>query len=179
MSAAPSNPASNGGGVKRRRWIWIVLIASLALNLLFVGFMAGSWWRHGGPGERHKIITGAVEKLMQDLPQAKKDHAAALLKRHRETIKPVRQQIREAKNAAKEALLTEPYDEEKVKAALLRFREIRALRHESQHRMLLDLLKELNLEEREKLLNNIRAGFRARWRNRARSESGSGQSNRP
>lgn len=156
--------------MKRRRWIWIVLIASLALNLLFVGFVAGSWWRHGGPGGRHQIITGSVEKLMQDLPPAKREHASALLKQHRETVKPARQQIKEAKKAAKEALLTEPYDEEKVKAALSRFREIRSLRHESQHNMLLGLLKELNLEEREKLLNNIRAGFRARRHNRGRPE---------
>lgn len=146
-----------------RRWVWPVLIVSLALNLLFVGLMAGSWWRHGGPhGSRNEVFVTAIEQLMKDLPQAKQDRATQLIEEYREAMKSFRDDSKAARDGAKDAVLTEPYDEEKVTRALSRFREIRNGQHEARHAMILGLLKELSLKEREQLLENIRAGFRAR-----------------
>lgn len=170
MTADPNKSDANGGSPKTRRWVWPLLVISLALNLLFVGLMAGSWLRHGGSGGRNKVFTGAIERLMQDLPEAKREHAAQLLERHREFIKPVRQQLRDARKAAKDAILLEPYDAAKVDVALARFREIRTSQHESMHTMIEELLKDLNLEERTMLLEHIRSGFRSRWRHRGKSE---------
>ena len=153
MTTKPGHTESGADTPKRRRWVLPVLVVSLALNLLFVGLVAGSWWRHGPSGSRDRIITGAVERLMQDL-----------LKQHRESVRPVRQQLRDARDAAKEAVLTEPFDEAKVQAALARFREIRTSQHKSMHAMVMDLMKQLTLEERKELLNHIQAGFRSRWR---------------
>lgn len=170
MSPGSQNVDANDGAPKKRRWLWPLLIVSLALNLLFVGLMAGNWWRHGGHGGRNKVFTGAIEKLMQDLPEAKRDHAATLLNRHREEVRPLRQQLRDARKTAKDAVLTEPYDAAKVEAALARFREIRTSQHKSMHNMIMDLLKDLNLEERKKLLDHIRAGFKSRWRRRGSKE---------
>lgn len=164
MTTKPGHAESGADTPKRRRWVLPVLVVSLALNLLFVGLVAGSWWRHGPSGSRDRIITGAVERLMQDLPEDKRGHAAQLLKQHRESVRPVRQQLRDARDAAKEAVLTEPFDEAKVQAALARFREIRTSQHKSMHAMVMDLMKQLTLEERKELLNHIQAGFRSRWR---------------
>jgi uncharacterized membrane protein len=155
-------------GTGRWRWLWVVLIFSLALNLLFVGLVAGNWWMHGGPrNARYHVLTGAVEKLMQDLPDAKRKQAAELLEQHRQNVSTLRQQLRDTRKSAKDAVLTEPYDEEKVAAALSRFREIRTGQHQSMHTMMLGLMKNLSLEERKQLLAHIRAGFRqrgGRWR---------------
>jgi uncharacterized membrane protein len=159
--------APGGQPDKRRapRWLWVVLILSLALNLLVIGIVAGSWWRHGGPRDhRDRIFTGAIERLMKDLPEAKRQHARDLLERHRQAVSPIRGELREARKNAKEAVLTEPYDEAKVKAALARFREIRLSQHQSMHDMMLGLLKDLTLKERKQLLDHIREGFRKRWR---------------
>lgn len=166
MSADPVGE-SNGAGRRTPRWIWVLLVCSLALNLLVVGLFAGSWWKHRGPdGGRYHVFTGAIERLMEDLPEAKRNHAAELVARYRESEKPLRNDRREARRAAKDAILTEPYDEQTVAAALARFREIRSGQHESMHMMMQGLLKELTLEERKKLLDYIRAGFRQRWRGR-------------
>ncbi|MFQ5625389.1 MAG: periplasmic heavy metal sensor [Methyloligellaceae bacterium] len=157
-------------GQKKRRWLWPLLIISLGLNLLFVGLVAGRIWTHGyggHPAARNRILTGAVERLMKDLPEAKRQHARELLRRHRESVKPVRQQIRKARRAAKDAVLTEPYDEAKVAKALALFREIRTGQHQSIHGMMMALMMDLSLEERKQLLDHIRAGFRhhrRRWR---------------
>lgn len=166
MSVAPESGNAIDAPPRTRRWVWPLLIISLALNLLFVGLMAGSLWRHGGPGGRHKVFTGAVEKLMKELPEEKRTIAANLLDQHREGLRPVRQQLREARKAAKEAVVTEPFDKQKAESALSRFREIKTSQHESMHTMIMGLLTELNLEERNKLLENIQAGFKARRRHR-------------
>ncbi len=164
-----SDTASNNktGNPKKRRWLWPLLIISLGLNLLFVGLVAGRMWMHGGGSDgRHRIFTGAVEKLMKDLPETKQQHAGELLKRHRTTVRELRKQIREHRRATKDAVLTEPYDEARVAKAFARFRELRTGQHQSMHTMMLGLLKGLTLKEREELLNHIRASFRNRWRHR-------------
>ena len=164
MTTKPGHAGSGADTPKRRRWVLPVLVVSLALNLLFVGLIAGSWWRHGPSASRDRIITGAVERLMQDLPEDKRSHAAQLLKQHRESVRPVREQLRDARAAAKEAVHADPYTEVKIQAALARFRDIRTSQHESMHAMVMDLMKQLTLEERKELLNLIQAGFRSRWR---------------
>lgn len=168
MSKTPSS-SSTGKPTepRKRRWLWPVLIVSLSLNLLFIGLVAGRMLTQDDRGGRQRIFTGAIEKLMQDLPEAKRLHAGELLKKHRETVKTARRDLREARRNAREAVLTEPFDEAKVSAALARFREIRSVSHQSMHDMMLGLMKELNLEERKKLLSYIREGFRkrrGRWR---------------
>ena len=152
---------------KKRRWLWPVLIISLGLNLLFVGLVAGRIWMHGfggHDGSRYRIFTGAVEELMKNLPDAKRQRASELLDRHRAMVRDLRMQKREQRRAAEEAVLTDPYDEEKVAKVLARFREISIKQHQSMHTMMLGLLENLTLKERKELLNNIITGFKYRGR---------------
>ena len=174
---ADGKAAKKPDGSGKRRWLWPLLIVSLALNLLFVGVVVGRIWIHGGrPVAHERIFTGAIERLMKDLPEAKRQTASELLAHHREQVRTLRKQIRDARSAARDAVLSEPYDEDRVAKALARFREIRAGQHQSMHDMIMALLKGLSLEERKQLLHHIRAGFRhhrGRWRHsdKARSES--------
>jgi uncharacterized membrane protein len=121
------------------------------------------WMHGGGPGARHRVFTGAVEALMKDLPDAKREHAGELLKSHRSRVSQLRKQLRQHRRTAKDAILTDPYDEAKVADTLARFRELRTGQHQSMHTMMMGLMKDLTLKEREQLLNHIRAGFRHRW----------------
>lgn len=170
-----ADPVGGDKAVGRRtsRWLRIVLILSLAINLLIAGVVAGRWWMHGRPhGPGQHPFTAAIERLMKDLPEAKREHAGELLKHHRDTVRPLRELSREAREGAREAILTDPYDEAKVKTAFDRFRDIRQTRRQSTRDMMLGLMRELNLEERKKLLNYIRAGFRKRWRGRRPGNDG-------
>lgn len=172
MNASAENSGGTPGNGRGRRWLWPVLTVSLALNLLFVGLMAGSWWRHGGPkGGRNQVFVGAIEQLMPELTQEKKDHAAQLIEQYHAAMKSFRGDLKSARDGARDAILIDPYDEEKVTVALARFREIRNGQHEARHTMFLELMKELSLKERQQLLDNIRAGFRARWGDRKSRKS--------
>ncbi len=160
---ADARTRKKAGEPKKRRWLWPLLIVSLGLNLLFVGLIAGRMWTHGGSRSApHRIITGAVEEFMKELPDAKRQHAGDLLKRHRTTLRQLRKQIRQERRAVKDAVLTDPFDAAKVGEVFARFREIRTGQHQSMHTMMIELLKNLTLKERERLVNQIHAGFRHR-----------------
>ncbi len=154
-------------GEKKRRWLWPLLIISLGLNLLFVGLVAGRIWSHGYGGRAmapNRIFTGAIEKLMNNLPDAKRRRATGILKRHRATVRPLRKQIREARRAAEAVILADTYNEERVAQALGQLRTIEIGKHQSMHTMMMDLLKDLTLNERRELVKLIHAGFRHRRR---------------
>jgi len=158
-------------GQKKRRWLWPLLIISLGLNLLFVGLVAGRIWTHNFGGHhaaRNHILAGAVESVIKDLPEAKRQDASALLERYRASVEPLRKQIREARRAAKSAVLAEPYDAEKVAQALGRLRDIKTGMHHSLHSMMMGIMKDLTLKQRQEMVNRIRAGFkhhhRGHWR---------------
>ncbi len=157
-------------GQKKRRWLWPLLIVSLGLNLLFVGLVAGRLWKHGYGGRaaaHNQIVTGAIEKLMKDFPEAKRQRTSELLRRHRAFVRPLRGQIKEARKAVKAAALADPYNEEKLAGALRRLRELQSGMHQSLHMTMMGLMKDLTLEERRELVNNIRAGLKHRrghWR---------------
>ena len=154
---------------KKRRWIWPLLIISNGFNLLFVGMVAGRIWTHGYDGHdegRYRIFTGAVEELMKNLPDDKRLRARDLLMRHRETVRQLRKRKQEERLAAEKAVLSEPYDEAKVAEVLAHFREISGKQHKSMHNMMIGLLKNLTLKERQELLNNIKAGLRHRGKHR-------------
>lgn len=166
MSAADKQE-NTAKAPKKRRWLWPLLIVSLGLNLLFVGLVAGRIWSHGYGGHdegRYSIFTGAVEELMKVLPDDKRQRAGELLKRHSETVGQLNKQKRGQRNAAEAAVLTDPYDEATVAKVLARFREIRNSQHQSMHTMMMGLMKDLSLKERQELIKNIHAGFRHRRR---------------
>ncbi len=159
---ANENDKSSGQAPRRRRWLWPVLIVSLGLNLLFVGLIAGRMWARidGPPGAPHRILGRAVENFSVELPDTKKQRANALLEKQREDGRALKQQLRQARREAKDAALAVTYDEQKLAAALTRLRDIRNSQHEAMHAMVVELLKDLTLEERKVLLRYVRAAFR-------------------
>ncbi|MDA7947714.1 MAG: periplasmic heavy metal sensor [Hyphomicrobiaceae bacterium] len=159
---ANGNDASRAGTPRRRRWIWLVLIVSVGLNLLFVGLVAGRMWARldGPPGAPHRIVTRAVEKFSAKLPASKKQRANSLLKKQREDNRSLRREFREARRAAKEAALATTYDEKRLADALARLRDVRTSQYQAMHAMVLELLKDLTLEERKILLRYIQKASR-------------------
>ncbi len=166
MTAGQKEDPSTGAP-RKRRWLIPLVIVSVGLNLLFVGLVAGRMWAgfHGPPGSPHRIVTRAVEKFSAKLRGPQKKHARELLDRQREGNKALGKKLRKARKDAKAAALAVTYDEGKLAAALKRLREIRTSQHQAMHEMVLELLKDLSLEERKILLRYVRAGFRPhrRW----------------
>ena len=56
----------------RRNWLRILLVASLMLNLLFIGLMIGAAWRFGGPGAAHRPPPSFGAALFRELPRSER-----------------------------------------------------------------------------------------------------------
>lgn len=135
----------------RQSWIKGALIASLALNLLIIGVVAGGIWRfrhHGGfgpPGERGLI--GFVNHMAGDRAQQLRGDLTA----KRESLRPLRREVREAWQASNEALTAEPFDKEKFKASQVRVRDAGAKIENAISDATADLAEKLTPEERQRL----------------------------
>lgn len=140
------------------RWGRITLIASLALNLLFVGAIGGSIWAMWAgywSGPRHHAFAGAVHHLMRTLPDERRKTVRQVLRGHRGEIKPLRREVRKARRAAARAMRREPLDEAALRNALGELRAAETKISAAVAEMAVELAKTLDLEERRELLHGL------------------------
>ena len=146
---APRPPA------RRRRWLWIALIASLAINALLIGIVLRSLW-HMRSGF---ILTGGglesglpafVGTLPRDRQEALRNERLADLPA---TLRPLRQELRLARIEAARAFMAEPFDKAAFVAAQGRLFEAEANLRRSVRQLLPDVAERMTYEERRAFLN--------------------------
>lgn len=138
---------SGGTGEGRSRWFNILLIASLALNLLFVGGLAKAAWHHRHGGFDGFGLMGFARNLPPDRQQFLRDE----IKAARDAVKPLRQEMRDRWSDANKVLVEEPFDKEKYKAAMDRVTEADNKIKAVITNALADTASKLNPAEREAL----------------------------
>lgn len=112
MTGAAADPPKK----QAPRWMWILLIVSLAINLLVAGGAVGAFWhlRHerglgfGGPSH-------GFSRFLDGLPAEKRQKIEALLDKQRAEMVPLRAAARTARHALLEAFKAEPFDKEKFR----------------------------------------------------------------
>ena len=135
------------------RWMRIVLVISLALNLLVAGAMAAAAWRfrHGGPSHGPIAMLGGSGNLLgfaQSLPPERRQLIWRETAEHRQTLHPLRAEVRQAREAVQAALIAEPFVPERFTEAQAKAlqAEVRA-RTESQ-KLFLAIARLLSRDER-------------------------------
>jgi uncharacterized membrane protein len=145
------------------RWMIIVLIVSLAGNLLVIGGALGALWHF-------KRIRPYKEAgmppyfgvFLSKLPKEKRDRIKALLRAQRARIDPLRKAVRQAGDAAIAEIGADPLDLEKFKTLYRTYSEARHSLRQTRAEVVPEILRLLSLEERKELLR-IRK-HRRRWR---------------
>lgn len=140
-------------GAKEKR-LRLMLIASLALNLLVIGAVAGSLivgkhrHRYGGGdrGEEYGLMS-----FTRHLSAERRAPLRKAIKENRETLKPLRESVDEARRQAADALAVEPFDRERVKAAFDKITEADGKLKSAGLSMLLTTAEGLTPDERQKL----------------------------
>ena len=135
------------------KWLVIALGASLALNIGAVGYLIGSG---GGPKWRGPGLdpTMGIGRMMRVLPTEQREDAI-----DRETRRAIRAsllELRQAQRAIDTALAAEPFDRERLRAALAAFRERFAASQAHSHAALVNIAAQLSPSERERFLNAMR-----------------------
>jgi uncharacterized membrane protein len=115
--AAPAPaPAATGRGL---RWL---LIASLALNLLVAGALAGLWLKGPPPHGPHRGGPSATAfglmMFSRDLPPERREAVRKPLREARRAARPLREDMRAARTRAAEVLAAPDFTAEKLKAAM-------------------------------------------------------------
>lgn len=149
-----------GDGPPARRWGWprIVLISSLALNVLFIGAVVGAGWMHwrDGPDHRRFSFSRGLEQLIQEMPADRKPIAQSVLDKYETEVRPRWKETREARREAFEALRAEPFDEAKAREAFDRVNEVRDNQRQRMGVLTFDLMRQLTPEERHIFLESMR-----------------------
>ncbi len=155
-----SSPQPSGAAAPKRRLVKPVLIISLALNLLFVGLIAGTLWkfRHGKTRiSKHKAFEATIEQIMTELPESNRGAAEAVLARLRSEVFPRAAGRREVVATVVKALKADPYSEENLASALADLRQLRSDVQLGLHTLSLELVRDMTVKERHRILEIFRS----------------------
>ena len=133
---------------KKNRVVIILLICSLALNLLFIGGLIGRSIFGGPPGH----LPNHMGWMLRNLSDEKRKELRPQLKERSGSIRTVRQEMRDARQRLSSAIMEEPLDEKALNLAL---KDLRSASNKFQvvtHENMSTILKEMKLEDREKAL---------------------------
>ena len=115
--------AGNVGATSVRRaprWMLVVLIVSLALNLVVVGSVAGAIWRLRETPPWAGVVTPNLLGYASTLPPERRKVLWEHTAEERRHLRPFRRAVRAAREETIKVLATEPFDRERFQAAQAR-----------------------------------------------------------
>jgi uncharacterized membrane protein len=141
-------PTSTSSPVpKPRRGLIIALVISMAVNLLLGGAILGRVLMGPPPGP----MPNHLGWIIRDLDTDTRKQLKPLLVEHARKAMPLRQEMRQAQRAFRQALLTEPLDESELTASLERLQTASAAFQDTMHKEMLVILKQLSPAERARV----------------------------
>jgi uncharacterized membrane protein len=120
MSDDPAVSSAPRAG-KLPRWATVLLVASLALNLLVAGVVAGAIWhfKRAGAASADGVPPG-IAHLAKALPADKRERVHGLFRDAQPALKGLRREVHQARRAADEAFSAESFDRVRLEAAQTR-----------------------------------------------------------
>ena len=134
----------------------VALIASLALNALFIGGVASAFIRHGMAPRGWSRPGGPQMGLGAYVATLPADRAKAILGRvgdRRQIMGPIHREVRQARDAALAALSAEPFDKERFLAAQTQLIETENRQRMAQRDILAEIAGSMTPEERRAYLH--------------------------
>ncbi len=155
MTTEPGDAAQDAArGVPARlpRWLYPALIASMAINLLFVGGVGAAFWHHRqGPGGHGRGGDFGLMGFVRELPRERQTFVRDQLTAARQMLRPLRKAVRDAWDQSNTALAAEPFDKEALKAALAQQTDAESKFKSAMTSALAETAEQLKPEERRLL----------------------------
>ena len=143
----------------RAKWIYAILLVSLAVNLLLVGFVVGQSSKPALFGDP----TRAFPRWVRTLPEERQVELRPTIRAHLGNMRPAMRQMRSQHQRLQDALRADPFDAELLAAALAELRANHARVQESSHRAFVGFVNQLTPAERQALVEDLRAPRPAPW----------------
>jgi uncharacterized membrane protein len=101
------------------RWVWVLLILSLALNLMICGVVFGSIWavRNGGLWDV-PVALERSQRFMQGLPQERRGEIKSVFYSHKAGLIPFWREVRQARLAIGELIKRGGYSDAELDKAM-------------------------------------------------------------
>lgn len=172
MSESVSTPAAPA---RRYNWLKIALVASLAVNLLFVGGGIARWYMAQGPERMSRGLQSQLipRRFFMELEQPRRAELLAVFRNYDKPFREGRRAVRDQLEALAVALDADPYDPARVNAALAGFTARSEGLLEAGGNAALTLIGKLTPGERKMLAQQLRQ----RGRPAAEGKSGSKPAN--
>ena len=139
----------------RSRSARLSLIASLALNALFVGGLLSALVRHGGGPHGPPNGNGAngLGAYVSTLPVERSRAISAKTNDKRQAMGPLRREVRQARDDALGAIAAEPFDKEKFVLAQKHLMELENRQRLGQVDILAEIAGSMTADERRAFIN--------------------------
>ena len=168
MSDDTATPKSRYWPAQGSRWWSALLIASLALNLFIGGAMATRYLTHGGP---QRFVGASYTQLIPrsffaEMPSNRRRVLLDILRQYRKDFRTDREGTESVAAKLADALVSEPYDVEKVKLVVGEFAGQSGKLAARGGEAALDIIALLSPDERKVLADAIRdrASRKRSWR---------------
>jgi uncharacterized membrane protein len=136
------------------RWL---LLASLALNLFFIGVGGAMLWQSYAfdapppPAAGERSMAGRIERVAVTLPREDADRLRAAYQAHREEIDGARGAYRDKQDAMRAVLRAEPFNVDALKATMAEMRAARQNFDRRMHDFFVQQASEMSPAGRQKL----------------------------
>lgn len=141
------------------RWLKPLLIASLALNLLFVGGGVARFVMHGGPSERFANASQMQlipRRFFGEIGAERRRDLLTIFRTYGPSFRDGRAQIRAQAVALADALEAEPYDPARVTSVIAQFSAASTKLMETGGQAAEEMIAKLTPDERKQLARHIR-----------------------
>ncbi len=139
----------------KNRWFGGSLVASALLNLVLIGFLAGTL--SGPPRWTRSSFdpTVGLGRLMRFLPEERREELRVDRDARRE-IRTSLRDMRRAQRAIHQALIAEPFDRDELTTTLDMFRDHFVASQSRSHAAFADIMAQLTPEERRRFVESMR-----------------------
>ena len=138
-----------------RKWLVTGLAVSLAINLFFIGVVAGRSLNGIKPPPGPGDPTLGYIRGLRNLPADKQAMIRPILRHHFRALRPTLRQIRPARHKVIEALKASPFDARKLEQALAHLRQVLGTTQAESHASLVEIASKLSATERRQLAEFI------------------------
>lgn len=153
------------GDARRRGWARPALVVSLAVNLLFVGLIAGAMWKRHNEQWRPRsvVLEMTIRQMISELPQEKRAAGEKVLQEFSARFPETYSAIRDLRKKAGDALTADPYDEQSFSDMLTRLREAHDEKRRVRHQAVVDFIRNMTPEERRRFVELYKENRRGPW----------------
>lgn len=144
--------------VKGNKILVLLLVLSLAVNILFIGAMAGRLMMRPPP----RPMPPGLDWLVKGMPLEKREIIRANLSSHKAQTRGLRREMFRAQRQFNKLITQEELDETEIRDALTHLRESSSNFQSAIHDKMISILLDLDVEDRQKALIYMREHRRDR-----------------